>query len=100
MRAIHELLTEQDDNKTRTLSRTTPELNELKCAISHEWTVQIDSQNIQETTDLQPCFVIQDSIARNASREILSYTTRTFYGPLLKDQHTTTPAIDFWKENL
>lgn len=62
MRAIHELLTEQDDDKTRTLSRTTPELNELKCAISHEWTVQIDSQNIQETTDLQPCFVIQDSI--------------------------------------
>lgn len=99
-RAVHELLTEEDDSNTRPLSRTTRELNELKSAIPHEWTLQITSQNILETSDLQPRFVIQDSNPKNASREILSYTTRSFYGDLLKDQQITIPAIDYWKDNL
>ena len=46
------------------------------------------------------CFVVQDSNPNNAPRDILCYTTLTFYGQLLKDQQTTIPAIDFWKENL
>ena len=43
MRAIHKLLTEQEDNNSRTLFRTTCEFNELKSAIPPEWTI---SKNI------------------------------------------------------
>ena len=100
MRAIHKLLTEQEDNNSRTLFRTTCEFNELNSAIPHEWTLQITSQNIQESSDLHPRFVIRDTNPNNASPDILSRKTRTFYGQLLKDQQTTIPAVDFWKGNL
>ena len=99
-RAIHELLTEQEDDNTRTLSRTTREFNELKSAIPQEWTLKINSQNIPETPDLQPRFVISDSTPNNAPQDILSYKTRTFYGQLLKEQQCAIPALDFWKRNL
>ena len=95
-RAIHELLTDQEDDNSRTFFRTTREFNELK----YEWTLQINSQNIPESSDLQPRFVIRDANPNNASQDILSCKTRTFYGQLLKDQQTTIEAVDFWKENL
>ena len=99
-RASYELLTEQEDEKSRTLFRTTRELNELNSAIPNEWTLQINSQNIQESSDLQPLCVVRDANPNNASQDILSCKTRAFYGQLLKDQQTTMPAIHFWKENL
>ena len=40
-RAIHELLTEQDNDSTRTLFQNTCELNEIKSGIRHEWTLEI-----------------------------------------------------------
>ena len=99
-RAIHELLTDQENDNSRTFFRTFREFNELKSAIPHEWTLQINSQNIPESSDLQPRFVIRDANPNNASQDILSCKTRIFYGQLLKDQQTTIQAIDFWKENL
>ena len=99
-RASYELLTEQEDEKSRTLFRTTRELNELNSAIPNEWTLQINSQNIQQSSDLQPLCVVRDANPNNASQDILSCKTRAFYGQLLKDQQTTMPAIHFWKENL
>ena len=54
----------------------------------------------QQESDLQPRFVMQDANPNNASQDISSCKTRTFYRQLLKDQQTTIPAVDFWKKKL
>ena len=97
-RAVHELLSEY--NNARTLQQTARELSEIQSAIPQDWAFKISSQNNPEAPDLQPRFVINNSIPSNTPTDILTCKTRTFYCQLLKDQQTTIPAVEYWKRNL
>jgi len=51
-------------------------------------------------SNLRPRFEVKNPGSNDASLDILSCTTRTFYGQLLADKKTIIFALDYRKETL
>ena len=99
-RAIHELLTENDVDNTRTLLKTSRELQEIHTAIPHQWNIKITTEHTRQPPDLQPRFGINDADPGNPPTDILACKTRHFYAQLHKEQQTSIPTLDHWKRTL
>ena len=99
-RAIHELLTENDVDNTRTLLKTSHELQEINAAIPHQWNIKITTEHTRQSPDQQPRFGINDADPGNPPTDILACKTRHFYAQLHKVQQTFIPNLNQWKRTL
>ena len=73
--AVHELLTQNDENTTRTLQRTTHELTQIQQAIPTHWTRLLHRQNTTQQPTLQPLFAIPTTVPNKPADPLDNYKT-------------------------
>ena len=96
--AIHELLTQTDENSTRTLQHTTQELNRIEQAIPAQWIRLICQPSAPQVPTLQPIFAIPPTVPNEQPRPLDNYQTKHFYQHTLQRHHTPLPALDHWQQ--
>lgn len=79
MRAIHEILTEHEENRDRTLERTMREFAEVLRAIPDEWKLRVTQLVESQQSSAQPCFSIPACVPGNPPVDITNGSTRVFY---------------------
>ena len=103
--AIHEILSEHEENRDRTFQQTVREFREIRCAVPEEWKLSIAQMqelqpNILQPNTLQPSFITPSDTPGNPPVDIISCNTRKFYKQLRKDVPAIIPALDCWKRSL
>ena len=95
VRAIHEILSGQDDSCT--IATVTREFNDVLSAMAKQWIHQICSEQTRPAASNQPYFAIWTSVLGKTSDDIQSCKTRHFYNLLHELWKPSVPAIDRWK---
>lgn len=95
--AIHEILTQHEDDHTRQLHQTTRELTQLQQAIPNTWTTMIHKHTTLQRPTLQPIFVIPSPTLNTQPTPIENCKTRHFYHHFQRDQQTQLPALNHWQ---
>ena len=95
VRAIHEILSGQDDSCT--IATVTREFNDVLSAMAKQWIHQICSEQTRPAASNQPYFAIWTSVPGKTSDDIQSCKTRRFYNLLHELWKPSVPAIDRWK---
>ena len=99
-RAINELLSNNREDSTRTLLRTSCEFQEIHSAIPLPWNQKISTECAPRSSDFKLRFGILDANPENLPVDILTCKTRHFYAQLHKSQQTPIPNLDYWKRTL
>ena len=100
MEAIHEIISQQDPNTTRSLSRTARELRDIVQALPPEWLRLIYLPPTPADPNPQPCFTIQNLTPNQPPHLIAQGKTRTFYQHLASLRKPTIPALQHWQTTL
>ena len=85
--AIHEILTQQDENPTRKLQHMTNELTEIQQALPTYWTRLIRTHTTPQQPTLQPVFVIPTLTPNTPNTPLENCKTKHFINTFSK----TTP---------
>lgn len=100
VRAIHEILTEHEENRDRTLERTMREFAEVLRAIPDEWKLRVTQLVESQQSSAQPCFSIPACIPGNPPVDITNGSTRVFYWHLRENEQGSIPALEHWQQTL
>ena len=77
--AVHELLTQNGKDSTRTLQKTTQELNKSQQAIPTQWKRLICKENAPQVPTLQPIFAIPNTVPNEQPLLLENNKTKHFY---------------------
>ena len=95
--AIHEILTQQDGNPTRTLQHTIHQLTEIQQAIPPYWTRLICTHTPLQQPTLQPVFIIPTTTPNLPDVPLDNCKTKHFYHHLQQNKQTPIPALNHWQ---
>ena len=98
--AVHELLTQNDENTTRTLQRTTRELTQIQQALPTHWTRLLHGQNTTQRPTLQPLFAIPTTDPNKPTDPLDNYKTKHFCHQLQQLRQIQPPAMNHWRQTL
>ena len=98
--AVHELLTQNDENTTRTLQRTTRELTQIQQALPTHWTRLLHGQNTTQRPTLQPLFAIPTTDPNKPADPLDNYKTKHFCLQLQQLRQIQPPAMNHWRQIL
>ena len=99
LRAIHEILTQNDGQPDRSLRQTTCEFTQVLNAIPHLWKIQLMQTQEEKSYSLQPLFGSIPTASGNGLIDLGDHTTAMFYCQLL-DTSIIPPALQFWRQML
>ena len=85
---------------TRTLQKTTQDLNKIKQAIPTQWKRLICKENASQVPTLQPIFVIPTTVPNEQPRLLENHKTKPFYQHIQQRRQTQLTALDQWQQTL
>ena len=96
--AIHEILTQHNENTTRSLQQTKHELHELQRALPNYWTRLIRTHITTRQLSLHPLFAIPNPQPNAESIPLENCRPRHFYQHLLRNKETPIPSLHRWQQ--
>ena len=95
--AIHEILTQHNDDTRRSLQQTIHELTELQQALPSYWTRLIRTHTSMRPPTLQPMFVISNPDPNTDPVPLENCRTKHFYHHLQRNKQTPIPSLNSWQ---
>ena len=95
--AIHEILTQHNDDTRRSLQQTIHELTELQQALPSYWTRLIRTHTSMRPPTLQPMFVISNPEPNADPVPLENCRTKHFYHHLQRNKQTPIPSLNSWQ---
>ena len=100
VRAIHEILTEHEENRDHTLEQTMRESAEVLRAIPDEWKLRVTKLVESQQSSAQPCFSIPACVPGNPPVDITNGSIRVFYWRLRENEQGSILALEHWQQTL